>query len=289
MFYVLSKVLDLLLSPLVWAMILVAAGLVTLPGGDARFPRWYRRRRFAPAAGLGVLYLASTQAVALSVTRAVEGDAPATFRPEAHYDAVVLLGGVVNEEAMALSRQPSYNDNVERLLTTYDLLRRGQADVAVIAGGTWNPIPGQATEAHLLGRQLTDWGIDPTRIVLEDRSVNTHENAAFTAPLLRARGATQVVLVTSAFHMNRSLACFRAENVAVDTYPVDFRAGRLHWTHQMFLPRADHLADTCAALRELAGRAVYRLRGFGRGGTAEATRRSTDAVARTGSAPNTAP
>jgi hypothetical protein len=58
--------------------------------------------------------------------------------------------------------------------------------------------------------------------------------------------------------MLRAEECFRAVGLQVDTLPVDYRTAR---TRSVF-PRAKHLADTEAALRELGGRVVYRALGY---------------------------
>jgi uncharacterized SAM-binding protein YcdF (DUF218 family) len=71
-----------------------------------------------------------------------------------------------------------------------------------------------------------------------------------------------LLLVTSAAHMARAAGCFRAVGLTPDTLPVDQRALPPAWDAWSPLPRAVHLAQSELALRELAGRLVYRLRGY---------------------------
>ncbi len=66
-------------------------------------------------------------------------------------------------------------------------------------------------------------GIAPDRLILEERSRNTDENAERTAELLGSQGGT-VVLVTSAFHMPRSVGLFRSAGIEVVPWPVDYRS-----------------------------------------------------------------
>ena len=68
--------------------------------------------------------------------------------------------------------------------------------------------------------------------------------------------------MTSAFHMDRAAGCFRAEGMTFDTLPVDYRTYDPARFSGSWLPRADRLADSTAALREYVGRIVYRAEGY---------------------------
>lgn len=93
----------------------------------------------------------------------------------------------------------------------------------------------------------------------EDRSADTFENAAFSAELLKKDGVRRVLLVTSAWHMPRSVACFEAQGLTVVAAPTAFRSpteGAANW-----IPHWHGLRDTALALHEWVGRAVYAVRG----------------------------
>jgi uncharacterized SAM-binding protein YcdF (DUF218 family) len=260
LFFVLSKILDVALSPLLWGMVLVALG-VRLSRRPPRIAlRW--RPWWLPLAGVGVLYVFAVDPVANRLVRSLESDAPRTYRPGVTYDAVVILGGLVDEPATVSSGVPSFNDNVERMLSAYDLLRRGFARSAIVSSGplaTAGPV-----EAHVVADELEAWGIEKDRIVIEDRARNTHENAVYVSKIARDRGWKDLVVVTSAFHMRRAMECFNAENLAVDALPVDYRSYDPDAYTGSLLPRAHSLAMSEMAIREEAGRVIYRLRGYGR-------------------------
>jgi uncharacterized SAM-binding protein YcdF (DUF218 family) len=258
-FFVLSKVLDLFLSPYTWGLLLLAAAV---PWGR-RSARTWRRRRLFGAAGLGVLLICSTEAVANGLVWHVEHSYVSTYRDDVVYDAVVLLGGVVDEDATAESGQPAYNENVERVIMTHRLLRDGKAKVAIVSGAAMSPALVAYGEAVVLGHQLEDWGIAKDRIILEDKARNTHENALFVQRIAQARGLSRVLIVTSAFHMPRSVECFNAVGMKVDTMAVDWR-GHDHRTDGLagWLPRTRNLMVTTNMLREISGRYVYRVRGY---------------------------
>ncbi len=258
MFYFLSKLFDVLLSPFSWGLVLLG---LAVPW-RRRPSRHWRRKRVLGWAGLALLLLSSTWPISNALTRSLESAARPTYRPDVVYDVAVLLGGVVDEEAMARSGQPAYNDNVERLVMTHKLLREGHARSVIISGAALDHQ--ELGEAVVLGRQLEDWGIAKDRIIIEDRARNTRENAVFTQAIVRARAFERVLVVTSAFHMVRATECFAAVGMPVDTLAVDYRghdsAGRVgEW-----LPRAHSASVTSAMLREVAGRFIYRVQGYGK-------------------------
>ncbi len=176
------------------------------------------------------------------------------------YDVVVLLGGTV--AALGATReQVSWGDNVDRLTVTFDLLRAGAARHVIVSGGQLRE--GLPTEAEYLARQLEAWGIDPTRIIVESKARNTAENARLSKALIDERGFRSVLVVTSAFHMPRSEACFRAVGLEPDLLPVDYRM-RAPGADSHWFPRSIALAESSLAIREFAGRFIYRLTGAAR-------------------------
>jgi len=253
-FFFLSKTLDALLSPFTWSVALIAIGLLW-PGPAVR-------RRLSAVAGLALLLLFSFEPFANALERALERTAVRTYRADVVYDAVILLGGVV--ERSAASGEPAYNDNVERLVVTYDLLRTNRARHVIVSGGVLDPAVPSLVEAEVLARQLVDWGIAPDRIAVETHSRNTHENAVESRRIALDRGWTRLVVVTSAFHMSRALGCFRAVGLAVDTLPVDYRAYDPASFSGSWLPRAAYLERSTMAVREWLGHGVYRLEGYAR-------------------------
>lgn len=261
MFFVLSKILDILLSPYSWGLALLAAAV---PWRRRSLRKWKLRRGLG-IAGLAILVFASTEFVAQGLAWHNEHLRPSTFRPDKTYDVVVLLGGVSDERVSATMKEIALNDNVERLTVTYRLLRDGRAKFAIVSGGTVESrLPEGYREANLLAKQLEDWGIAKDRIVVEDRARNTRENAVFSKEIIVQRQFRDVLMVTSAFHLERAAECFAAVEQPVDVLAVDHRAYASEFGRPGFLPRAQHLADTSAMLREAFGRVVYRVRGYGR-------------------------
>lgn len=252
MFFYLSKLLDVLVAPLTWALLLAVGAAVA-------------RRRPARAAALAsasaaVLYLASIEPVADAIMRRVEAPAVSTFRPAQVYDAAIVLSGEVDAAATRASGHLELTAAADRLVAGYELLRGGHARAALLSGGPNALQPGERGEAELVAATLRGWGIAPDRLVVDGESVNTHENAVVAARIAAAHGWRSLLLVTSAFHQARALGCFRQAGLAPDALPVDRRAG--DGKNQSWLPRSRALDQTTEALREWTGRLVYWAMGY---------------------------
>lgn len=252
MFLVLSKFLDVAVSPLAWALLLLVAALASRrrPG---------RSYALAAAAAL-VLYAFSAEPVANRLMRWAESSAASTFRPDVVYDAAIVLSGEVDASASRASGRVELTAAADRIVAGFELIRQGRARVVLLSGGTVFPQPGEPSEAELMAGELRAWGVPADRIAVEGASRNTRENAVESARVVAARGWRTLVLVTSAAHMSRALGCFQAVGLAPDALPVDRRAG--DGRGDSWLPRAGALSKSADALHELAGRAVYRIAGY---------------------------
>jgi uncharacterized SAM-binding protein YcdF (DUF218 family) len=259
-FYFLSKILDLLLAPLTWVLLLVVLAMVW-----QRRPKGVKRAQLALFVSVSVLVLFALDPVSNRLVRALESSAVNERRPNMRYDAVVLLGGMLEDRVTASALTPSYNERAERLTVTYELLRSDAARYVIISGTS---DVREAIEADVLADQLIRFGIAADRIIREGRSRNTRENALFTQEIVRARGFESLLVVTSAFHMRRAKGCFNAVGLAVDAYPVDYASYDGSRFAQNWVPRSSAFNMSTWALREWSGRLVYRLRGYTKNGLA---------------------
>ncbi len=216
-----------------------------------------------PAAAMALLLFFASPVVSNRLLYALEQPALTSIKPDVTYDAVIVLGGTMDGMVTADTKSPAYDEAVERILATYDLLRTNRARYAILSGSSWNEGPGEAPpEARLIAQQLAAWGIDPARIAVDEASRNTHENAIESTRIARERGWMRDVIVTSAAHMKRARGCFAKEGLEADTLAVDFGAydPARHWSR--WGPQASSLAESTGAIREWVARIVYRMRGW---------------------------
>ena len=255
MFLLLSKTLDVLVAPLTWA---IALGLL----GFFSTRRHARLGAVLTLSSVAVLVFFSLEPVAGALVRGVESGARRSFKPGTTYDAVIVLGGIIDPAASNHSGELELSEPVERILRAAELLRSGQARMVLISGGLRHPDGATPSEAERLAAWLVEQGIDANRIVAEGRSRNTHENAVESARIVSARGWKTLLLITSARHVPRALATFRAAGLEPDVLPVDHQA--TDGSEDGFLPRAEAFALSTDMLRELVGRVVYRIVGYSR-------------------------
>jgi uncharacterized SAM-binding protein YcdF (DUF218 family) len=119
-------------------------------------------------------------------------------------------------------------------------------------------------EAKLSKQMLLAADIPAEDILIEDASWNTHENALYTSELIRSRGGDQSsILLTSAFHMNRALQCFKKEGLDPSPYPVDYiSGGSVCLGMGCVLPSVRVLLDWQVIIKEKVGLLVYGLKGY---------------------------
>jgi uncharacterized SAM-binding protein YcdF (DUF218 family) len=253
-FVLLSKILDLALSPLVWALLALVPVLF-----------WARRsgRIFGfTLLAFGTLYLSSTPFLSSRIVRRMERSAPRTFHKNTVYDVVIVLGGGVDAPTSAKTRQLELNAAGDRVVMGYALFKSGQAKNILISGGAVFPAPGLPAEANIVRETLIDWGVPAENVIAEPSSRNTRENAVESLRIVREKNWTRVLLVTSAAHMPRAAGCFQALGLSPDTLPVDHSG--VETPFGQFLPRAYALSAVTDSLREMAGRVVYRVAGWSR-------------------------
>jgi uncharacterized SAM-binding protein YcdF (DUF218 family) len=153
------------------------------------------------------------------------------------------------------NRQAPLNDAAERMTVPIAFMRKFPNFELIFSGGEGRLVPTGTTEAELAGVFYTEQGVDMKRVTLESQARTTRENAIRVAALLGERCKQHWLLVTSAWHMPRSMSEFQAVGCNVTAYPVDFRTGEeTAWTEYSM---AGSLMAWQTALHEYLGMFVY--------------------------------
>ncbi len=200
---------------------------------------------------------------------------PATL--PAKIDGILILGGAVVPRLSLAYGETVFNSAVTRVLTGTALARRHPEARVALLSGEGELLPVGYSEARATLGFVLDQGIARDRVILEERSRSTHENAVFAKALIRPEPGQVWVLVTSAYHMPRAVASFRAVGWPSIPYPVDFRVDPHTWLRPGF-SLLDGLDMATLAGKEWVGLAAYRMFGWTRElfpapNTAAATRR----------------
>jgi uncharacterized SAM-binding protein YcdF (DUF218 family) len=179
-------------------------------------------------------------------------------------DGILVLGGAV-DPALSLSYgETVFNPSVARVLAGIGLARRHPEAALALVGGEGGFVPvGLAESRATLGFVVAE-GIAPARVVLEERSRSTHENAVYAKQMIRPKPGEVWVLVTSAFHMPRAVAAFAAAGwPPTIPYPVDYKVDPRTGLGANF-SLLDGLGTSTLAGKEWAGLLGYRLMGWTR-------------------------
>jgi len=252
-FFVLSKILGQFILPLsvIFILLLLHAALHK------------RRRKLSWGlfwAAIVVLYVCATPWCSDLLLMPLEGPYQNPPMPT-QADVILVLGGALDLLHSEPGR-PEFSQAVDRFIYALTLAKRFPASTVIFAGGTASLFDHTKTEASLLKDLAIDFGLSPGRIRVDDRSRNTIENAQEAARILHETGGSNIVLITSAFHMRRSMACLRKVGLEATPYGVDIRNHRGETNPLGWFPNASRLDDSSAAIREYIGLVAYRLKGY---------------------------
>jgi uncharacterized SAM-binding protein YcdF (DUF218 family) len=209
-----------------------------------------KRLRIAVWAAWGGLWAFSTPFVANQLTWWTEirgpdlGTALAGQDPER--TALVVLGsGLRTTDESSPPRERLDAAGTQRILTASRLWHERRFGLVILSGA---PPAGNEAMRDL----IVHLGVPPERLVLEDRSLNTRENAAYSAAILRERGAAATVVVTSALHLRRSVKDFAA--VGIRAIPTAAEVvGRAPTEIDSFLPSSPGILRSHLCLHEILG------------------------------------
>ncbi len=259
MFLFLSKVLPLFLYPLGLASILLLIALIL----------WWKRSRWTPypvLLALIIILVASNTWVSHGLIYSLESQiTPSLDIPKA--DAIVILGGAT-KSPVEPRPMVDINEHGDRLLYAVKLYQEEKAPLIIAAGGRISWSGNTRSESEDMAELLQLMGIPANVIIQEPNSLNTYQNAVNVRQILVNQGINRIILITSAFHLPRSLLIFKKLGIEAIPAPTDFWVTEdeappsLEGTILGFLPDAHRLSLTTLALKEYIGMIVYRLRGW---------------------------
>ena len=250
----LSKFLPILAYPLGMACLLLSGALFSY--------RRLKRQRTLLVAALGLLWLGGNHGVAFALARSLEWQnlPPASL---AKADVIVVLGGGT-EGAQYPRQSVEVNSAGDRMLYAARLYKQGASSHILLSGGN---IDWMAADSSSPAADMADIielaGVPGNALWLEERSLNTYENALFAREYLQAKGIRRVILVTSALHMPRARALFEHQGLEVIPAPTDFTVTQAGWDDLFslnvpgqvinFFPGASSLGRTTNVLKEYFG------------------------------------
>ena len=255
MFFAVSKTLGYLLLPSNFILGVGFLGVVLMA------TRWRRAGRRLAALSLILLALAGLTPLGDWLIAPLEDRFPPWDAARGAPDGIVVLGGAITPDVSLARGAVALNESAERLTAAVELARRYPQTRIVYSGGNARLLGDGGDESQVAATLLNALGVAPERLVLENHSRNTLENASFTRALVDVRPGQRWLLVTSAYHMPRAVGAFRQAGFEVEPYPVDWRTRGTSEPALPFESLAAGLRRTDTAAREWIGLLAYRLNG----------------------------
>jgi uncharacterized SAM-binding protein YcdF (DUF218 family) len=252
MFFILSKLLAFLITPIVWILALLIWSL---------FARDEKRKRRLLRWSIIMLFVFSNAFLFDEIVR--QWEIPATkYSDVQEYEYGIVLGGMSSYDP-AMERAQFYR-GIDRLVQAVELYRKGKIKKIIFTGGSGSILHPDMKEGNYIKTYMLYFGIPQSDFLIEPESQNTRENALLTAKLLKEKNiAGKYLLITSAFHMRRSIGCFKKAGLEVVPFSTDRYAGprKFEFDH-IFIPNVGALYDWNNFLHEVVGFVTYRLMGY---------------------------
>lgn len=193
--------------------------------------------------------------------QALESVFPPAVEDQENVACLIVLGGALEAEVTTLRDRLEFTQAADRFIEMARLARKFPSARILVSGGDGSFSGTYRGDAEASAQYLEALGIDGARVVRESTSRTTQENVDNTKIILERLSLPPCLLITSAFHMPRSMGLFRKAGIAVVAWPVDYRtSGAVSLGLDFTQPTANaQLAST--AVREWMALAVYRLTG----------------------------
>lgn len=210
MFFYTSKILEFFIYPLSWIIILTVSAL---------FVKKTALKKKLLLTAVIVLFIFS-EPVVLNQFSKLWDFKPTVLKKTNRYSCAILLGGFGSERA---NGGGYFNGSADRFIQAVKLFETGKVTHILVSGGNGGLIPDKFRESDWVKSQLEKFKIPDSCILIEDKSRNTIENARYSKLVLgSAHLQPPYLLVTSAFHMRRSMQIFKMTKIDVIPYPCNY-------------------------------------------------------------------
>ena len=248
MFFILSKILAFITVPFFWILLLFVFALF----GRKKYKR---RKHFIRGIILLIFFTNSFIYKAVSEIWILDKQELAK-----NYDYGILLGGMIDINSD--NDNIIFNTNGDRLLNTIYLYKTKTIKKIIISGASGS-LYSDMSEANILKLYLQKIGISEDDILTESKSKNTYENAIFSADLIKLRdnNKAKCIIITSDYHIRRSLACFRKAGLDSDYFIIE-KQNKFSNIENYIIPQASVLWKWQALMHEFIGYGIYWFQGY---------------------------
>ena len=246
----LHKMIPLITSPLFFTLTLLAIVIVL------RKSRFIKFKSFLLFLSFLTLFIFSNPLISNKLVKYIETPHHPVKLSEVPVSdfIVVLSGGMIHQV-----KDDVYEwSDPDRFFAGIKLLNANKGKKIIYTGGLLPWEKKKNTEGELLKNKSIEFGVDENDILITKKVQNTYEEANAIFYLINKK--SKIILVTSAFHMNRATFLFKKHGFKVFPYPVDFQFKNNKITILDFIPSAGSLSRSSFVIREVLGRLYYRIK-----------------------------
>ena len=253
MFFIISKLLTFIINPTVWIITLFLMALVRIRTSPAKAITLLKVAFFLMIVLTNKLFFVLCSSWYIKTTSIIDDT-------QAHSVGIVLGG--YNQYKPPYDRI-QFNPEANRFTDAISLYNHKKISKILLTGGSGALFGSEKSESELARKQLIDWGIDSSDILIEDQSRNTYENALFSLKKYPEIAKKKVLLITSASHMPRSKQVFNRLGIEVTPFYVN-GTSPIQWKsiEDNIIPDPFVLHQWKVLIREWVGLLVYKLKGY---------------------------
>lgn len=254
MFFILSKTLNFLIMPFTMVCILL------MTSGIIKNQRWKKRLFWT---GITLLLFFSNDFISNEIMNAWEVKTKAYKDMKPHQLGIVLTGSTV--PLLKPDDRVYFHRGADRVTHTVQLYKLGLIKKILISGGSGMLLNEDEPEANKFKKAMVMMGVPQEDIYIENETRNTYESAVEVKPMLDSLHyrAEECLLITSAFHMRRSLACYRKAGLDIEPFSTDFYAHpRFFYFDALVIPKIDAMVIWHKLIKEWVGLAAYKVAGY---------------------------
>jgi uncharacterized SAM-binding protein YcdF (DUF218 family) len=254
MFFILSKTLNYLVMPFTMVFILFVASLIVRPARWKKILFW---------TGFSLMLFFSNDFIANEVMGSWEVKTKAFKDVKPHAFGVVLTGATI--PLLTPTDRVYFQRGADRVIHTVQLYKLGLIEKILVSGGTGSLTNTDEPEADKFKKVMILMGVPEEDIWIENKSRNTGESPIAVKPMLDSARVRpeDCLLITSAFHMRRSLACYHKAGLPLEPFSADFYAHpRVYYPDVLFIPQVEAMYLWQKIIKEWVGMAAYELAGY---------------------------
>lgn len=255
MFFILSKILFIFIQPINWVLGSLLFALFT--------KKPIRKKRAMVLASVLFVFftnrLVFNQFAKLWELKTITAD-----QIQQPYDIGILLGGYSNSQIRPTHDRFNFSSRANRFLNAFELYKTGKVKKLLLTGGSGDILQKNPSEADGMRLFLLRLGVPDEDIIVEAKSRNTWENALFTKMILDEKYPNaSCLLITSAWHMRRSIGCYEKAGVAFSPFSVDFVTEKDRWhPENSIIPDRAGFYFWEMLIKEWVGCVMYKLQGY---------------------------